>query len=61
MESDHQVLTVREVSDLLQIHQSTVYKMIREGRIPGFQIGGIWRLRRDWLVRWMAEQGQRPQ
>ena len=56
MASDRAVLTVKEVSELLQISEGTVYKMIKEGRIPCFQIGSEWRFLRHRLVRWMAEK-----
>jgi excisionase family DNA binding protein len=56
MAVDAEVLTVEEVSDLLRIDQSTLYRMIRQGKIPSFQIGTDWRFLRHRLVRWMAEQ-----
>jgi len=56
MAIDHEVLTVKEVSELLQISEATVYKMIKEGKIPSFQIGSDWRFLKHRLVRWMAEQ-----
>ena len=51
-----EILTVKEVSELLKIHHSTVYKMIREKRIPAFKIGSDWRFRMDVIASWMAEQ-----
>ena len=56
MQSDHEVLTIKEVCDLLRVHPGTIYKLTREGRIPSFRIGGDWRFRRDVIERWMAEQ-----
>jgi len=56
MTIDHQILTVKEVSELLKIHESTIYKTIREGRIPTFRIGSEWRFQKDQIVHWMAEQ-----
>jgi excisionase family DNA binding protein len=50
------ILTVKEICDLLQVHQSTVYKLVREGRIPSFRIGSEWRFRKDVILRWMAEK-----
>jgi excisionase family DNA binding protein len=41
---------------MLGVHPSTVYKLIREGRIPSFRVGNDWRFLRDLIVRWMAEQ-----
>ena len=55
MASDPEVLTVKEVCELLQLHQSTVYKLIKEGKIPAFRIGSDWRFRKDLIMRWMAE------
>jgi excisionase family DNA binding protein len=50
----HEVLTLEEVSELLRLHRSMVYKLVSEGRIPGFRIGAGWRFRKDLIVRWMA-------
>jgi excisionase family DNA binding protein len=51
-----EILTVKEVSELLKIHHSTVYRMIREGIIPAFKIGPDWRFQRDQIVHWIAVQ-----
>jgi excisionase family DNA binding protein len=56
MEVDAEVLTVKEVSDLLRVHPSTVYKLIRQGKIPSFQIGTDWRFLTHRIARWIAEQ-----
>ena len=50
-----EVLTMEEVCDLLQVHKSTVYKLVRRGSIPGFRVGSDWRFRRDVIERWMVE------
>ncbi len=44
MAIDDELLTVKEASKLLQIHESKVFRMIREGKIPSFRIGVAWRL-----------------
>ena len=56
MAIDHEILTVKEVSELLKIHEDTVYKMVREGRIPAFRVGSDWRFQKDQIVHWIAEQ-----
>jgi excisionase family DNA binding protein len=53
---DDDVLTVREICDLLRVHPSTVYKLLRVGRIPSFRIGNEWRFRKDAIMRWMSEK-----
>jgi excisionase family DNA binding protein len=56
MAGDREVLTVREVGHLLQVHPTTVYKLVRQGKIPSFRIGSYWRFRTDLIERWMAEK-----
>ena len=56
MASEHAILTVKDVSELLQVAHITVYRLIREGRIPAFRIGTDWRFRADLINHWMAEQ-----
>ena len=56
MEIDHEILTIKEICDLLQVHQSTIYKMVRQGKIPCFRVGSDWRFRKDLIERWMAEK-----
>jgi excisionase family DNA binding protein len=56
MANDPKVLTVKGVSELLQISATMVYKLAKEGRIPAFKIGTDWRFRTDLVVRWMAAQ-----
>jgi excisionase family DNA binding protein len=52
----HEILTVKEICELLQLHQATVYKLAKEGRIPAFRIGSDWRFQKDQIVHWIAEQ-----
>jgi excisionase family DNA binding protein len=56
MALDQEILTVKEISELLKIHHSTVYRMIRESRIPAFKVGSDWRFRTDEIEHWMIEQ-----
>jgi excisionase family DNA binding protein len=56
MAADDEVLTVKEVCELLRVGQSTLYRLIKQGKIPSFRIGKDWRFRTDVIVRWMAEQ-----
>ena len=56
MASDREVLTAREVGNLLRVHPTTVYKLVRQGKIPSFRIGSYWRFRTDLIERWMAEK-----
>ena len=37
------VLTVQEVSSYLRVHQSTIYRMLKNNQLPAFRVGGAWR------------------
>lgn len=54
------VMTLDEVAEYLRIPRSTVYKLAREGRIPGQKIGRQWRFRRAVVERWLGDGGPEP-
>ena len=56
MAANDEVLTVKEVCDLLQVHPSTLHKLVRQGSIPSFRVGIDWRFRKDVIERWTIEQ-----
>ena len=53
MAADHEVLTLKEICYILRVHPATVYKLIREGKIPSFRVGNEWRFSKDVIMRWM--------
>jgi excisionase family DNA binding protein len=60
MEKAKAVLTIGEVAEMLRVHPTTVYRLLKRGDIPGFKIGGNWRVSVDALNRWMSEIGLLP-
>ena len=56
MALDREILTVKEVGEALRVHPSTLYRLVREGRIPAFRVGSEWRFRKEGIVRWILEQ-----
>lgn len=51
-----QIMTLAEIAKYLGVHQMTVYRMLKTGRLPGFKLGRQWRTRKDVLDQWLAEQ-----
>ncbi len=47
------IMTVEEVSEYLRLAQSTIYKLLNEGKLPGRKIGGSWRFSRRALDEWL--------
>lgn len=51
-----EVLTIREVAELLKIGDKTAYTMAQAGELPGFKVRGQWRFRRSDIDTWIHEQ-----
>jgi len=49
------ILTIREVADLLKINEKTVYKLAADAKIPGFKVGGSWRFDRATISKWIEK------
>jgi excisionase family DNA binding protein len=47
------VLNSEEAAALLQIHPKTLQRMARQGSIPAFRIGDLWRFRASALDEWL--------
>lgn len=45
-----------EAASLLGIHKKTLQRMARNGEVPGFQIGDLWRFRASALNEWLASK-----
>jgi len=50
------MLTVKELAHYLRLNQSTVYRLLREKRLPGFKIGDSWRISLEHIEQWQSEQ-----
>ena len=53
------VITVRELAEYLRVHQSTVYRLLREHKLPSFRVGSDWRFSREAVDQWMSDQQRR--
>ena len=51
-----EILTAGEVADLLRVHPSTIYKLLRQGELPAFRIGSNWRFLRASIDEWLMTQ-----
>ena len=52
-----ETLTPSDISKILKLHPFTVTRLAREGKIPAFKVGGVWRIERATFERWIAKQG----
>jgi excisionase family DNA binding protein len=59
----HNLITVKETAEYLNIPLPTVYYLVQRGQLPAVQIGGRWRVKKDLLdsqVLRKEEQGTLP-
>ena len=56
-----EILTIREVADLLKINEKTAYKLASAGKIPGFKVGGSWRFDRQEIASWIKRKVEEQQ
>lgn len=63
-DSPDEVLTIEDLATYLKIAKSTLYKLVREGKIPCQKIGRHWRFRKPaidlWLERGRSDEAGAP-
>lgn len=50
------ILTIREVAEMLKLTEKTAYRLVSNGELPGFKVGGSWRFRLSEIEKWIKEQ-----
>lgn len=48
------LMTVKQVSEYLQLKGSTIYAWAQDGKIPAIKIGRTWRFRQTDLDSWLG-------
>jgi excisionase family DNA binding protein len=54
------LFTVGELSTYLHVHESTIYRLVEERKLPAFKIGSNWRFRREQIDTWRLAQETNP-
>lgn len=56
-----EIMTISQVAEYLQLSEVTTYKLVQEGKLPGFKIGRHWRVKKEDLNEYieMLKKGQR--
>ena len=52
------VMTIDDLSVYLKISKSTLYKLVREGKVPGQKVGRHWRFQKVGIDSWLAKKPQ---
>jgi excisionase family DNA binding protein len=51
-----EILTIREVAELLKLHPKTVNRLANTGRLPAYKIGRQWRFRKSEVLRLLGKR-----
>lgn len=57
-----EIMTLRELAEVLRIAPSTVYRELKAGTLPGFKVARDWKFARTDIQRWIerkTKQGSR--
>jgi excisionase family DNA binding protein len=54
------LMTARQIGEILKVDRITIYRMLGDGRLRGFKVGGQWRFSRSELESWLREQFLEP-
>lgn len=55
-ESIKPAMTVKDVAGFLSVDEKTIYRLVQQGKLPGFKVAGAWRFQFDDIQRWINEQ-----
>ena len=51
-----QIMTLKEVAKYLGVHSMTVYRLLKEKKLPGFKVGGQWRTKKEHLDNYLLRE-----
>ena len=54
------LLTTSQVTELLQVDQTTVYRLLKNGRLPGVKVGNQWRFSRQAIETFLHGETSQP-
>jgi excisionase family DNA binding protein len=52
---DKEILTIEQAAKFLQLSKRSIYKLLREDKIPGRKILNKWRFEKENLTRWLIK------
>ena len=52
---DNEILTIEQAAEFLQLSKRSVYKLLRQGKIPGRKVLNKWRFEKENLRRWLIK------
>lgn len=54
--TDKPYLSIQEVARRFRVNTTTVYRLVKQGRLPAFKVGNQWRFSTRRLEEWVADR-----
>ena len=48
-----EVMTIQDLATYLKVSKSTLYKLVREGKVPSQKVGKHWRFHKEAIDEWL--------
>jgi len=52
LENLPEFLTVQEIASLLRIHEMTVWRALKSGKLKGIKVSKKWRISKEEIIQW---------
>ncbi len=52
------IMTVKELAKYMRVHTSTIYRLVRENKIPAIKVGNQWRFKKDSIDKWIERHNE---
>lgn len=53
-----EILNISQVARLFGVGEKLIHRLTREGRLPAFRVGCMWRYSREGLLEYAKQQGE---
>ena len=50
------LLDFKQIKKYLKVSRATMYRLVKDKKIPGFKVGGQWRFRKDRIEKWLEDR-----
>jgi excisionase family DNA binding protein len=53
---EEEYYTPEQVAQMLQLKPGSVTKLLRQGKLPGYKVAGVWRINKEEFARYLKAQ-----
>ncbi len=58
--NSREFLSIKEVAQRLNLHEMTIYRLIKSRDLPACKVGGQWRINSQFLDTWLTSHSNGP-